>query len=84
MTRRRHTPALVYTQGFFTALIRRHNWPPAFVSKIEDDSVTRLRKIAAAAGREAALKDGKGWNHGDMALPNTPIYGPPGMLKRAA
>jgi hypothetical protein len=35
--RRKIAPAAEYPPGYFTALIRRHNWPPGFRSAIDEE-----------------------------------------------
>lgn len=72
MTRRKPKPS--YTPGFFTELMRRHDWPPGFVSRTGDD----VRTVAIAdANRAMSEKDaravaGIGWGTGTIQLPRTP------------
>ena len=50
MTRRKPKPS--YTHGFFTELMRRHDWPPGFVSRTGDDVRTVGISDANRAMRE--------------------------------
>lgn len=72
MTRRKPRPP--YTPGFFTELMRRHNWPPGFVSRTADDP-----KAAGIAETHRAMREtdaravaGIGWGTGTCPLPKTP------------
>lgn len=45
-----------YPPGFFTALLREHDWPPGFVSQIHPESWPTVdRKATATRNREAQL-----------------------------
>lgn len=73
-------PGHMTTGDYFTGLIRRHNWPPMFESRIDTFQPEKVLKGAAAAGslgalmwreRQAAL--GIGWGAGTTPLPGTPV-----------
>jgi hypothetical protein len=54
--RRKAAPALperTYPIGYFTELVRRHNWPPCFVSQIEDRGNHDAQRQAAQQQRQA-------------------------------
>lgn len=70
MTRRRRTAA-AYGAGFFTSLMRAHDWPPGFVSRTADHVPTRL---SGAAGNVAL----GGWGNGTLPMPGTPKHTAPG------
>ena len=59
------TPARQYAPGFFTALVRQHDWPPAF-----KPSMTKDRSLAVQndATREM-LAAGRGFASVDLGLP---------------
>lgn len=77
-------PAHEYRPGYFTELVRTHDWPPSFVSAFkrapgEQDSAKLSQQ--ARESREAGVGFGQGG--GTIKLPGTPYANrPPGMLKR--
>lgn len=72
MTRRKPKPS--YTPGFFTELMRRHNWPPGFVSRTADAVLARgsnderNRRMRETEARALA---GVGWAGGTIQMPGT-------------
>lgn len=82
--KRKHTPATNYPAGWFTELIREHNWPPGFTPRYEHDDTDWKRRLAGQAAREVAINEGKGWNTGTIVLPNTPSWRRPEMMKARA
>lgn len=70
-----------YPDGWFTALVRRHNWPPRFEPQFEGVSAgERARAEAGARGREVSVRTGAGWGTGGMVMPGTPGTLPPGTM----
>lgn len=62
---RRGTPVKDYPQGYFTALIREHNWPPRWMPSMVAD----VRPGAADAARNAAQRNRElGRGHGSVPL----------------
>lgn len=54
-----HPRRTTYPPGFFTELLRLHDWPPGFVSKISTPVWSDTdRREAAVRGRETALAAG--------------------------
>lgn len=48
-----------YPAGFFTALIRLHDWPPGFISKIEIPARSDSeRRASASRSRDTQLAKG--------------------------
>lgn len=82
--KRKPTPATNYPAGFFTALIREHNWPPMFEPRFAHDDTEWKRRLAGQVAREVAITTGAGWNTGTIVLPNTPKWLPPTMMKARA
>lgn len=85
--RRRTRPAPIQehmtTGRHFTELIRRHNWPPGFVSQIDtSDQRDRERSALSSAQREVNARTGRGWANGTMDLPGTTWRAPPGRMER--
>lgn len=74
----RRTPAAIpehmLEPGYFTALIRRHNWPPGWQpSRDAGAGAARLpRGAAAIANRERQAQSGIGWGSGTSVMPGTP------------
>lgn len=79
----KRTPAREYPAGFFTALIRLHNWPPNFEPQMGHDQTEFQRKAAAAVARERALTTGGGWGPNSITLPNSLTSLAPKMMERA-
>lgn len=65
-------PAHMLTGEYFTALMRRHNFPPMFVSRIDEDAPMPLIGAAAIAHRERQAQTGVGWGTGTTVMPGTP------------
>lgn len=82
--KRKPTLSTTYPEGFFTALIREHNWPPMFEPRYAHDDTEWKRRMAGQVAREVAAREGKGWNTGTIVLPNTPKWLPPTMMKARA
>ena len=72
MTRRKLKQT--YPPGFFTELMRRHDWPPGFVSRTDDDARTVAIADANRAMRETDARAVAGiwWGTGTIPLPRTP------------
>lgn len=84
MKKKRHTPALAYPAGYFTALMREANWPPGFEAALDLGGANAQRQRAASAAREAAAANGTGWGNGTIPMANTPKNPMPKMMARAA
>lgn len=82
MSRRKPKPA--YPPRYFTELMRRHNWPPGFVSRTGDDTRTVAAADANRAMREtdARAVAGIGWGTGTIPLPRTPGNKRPAWMVR--
>lgn len=50
--------AIEYPAGYFTALMRLHNWPPGFTSQLGGDPGEVKRREAAVRGRATQLANG--------------------------
>jgi hypothetical protein len=83
MTKRKPTPSTDYPAGYFTALIREHNWPPRFESKLNYSGLDWKRHVAGQWARAVAITTGAGWGNGTIVLPNTPKWRMPTMLTRS-
>ena len=74
-TKRRRTKPkpVAYPDGFFTSLMRAHNWPPGFVSRTtaKDGAPVDASRRSTAA-REEAMRSGLWWGTGTLPLSNTP------------
>lgn len=88
MTRRRVVPPIpedMRVPGYFTELMRRHNWPPGFVCSLD---VRPERKSAApmvtTQERERQSAAGIGWACGTVLMPKTPKYFRPAWMLRSA
>lgn len=80
MTKRKYAPPprdfnREYPPGYFTELIRKHDWPPQWQSQLGriETSSQVLGQAAARAERWKAAVKGKGWAQGTVVLPNTPV-----------
>ncbi len=76
-------PAVVYPPGFFTALVRKHNWPPMW--QPAPDAARRPRGCFGAdmaPENERRRAQGIGWGSGTLPMPGTPAGPAPGMLAR--
>lgn len=51
-------PAIQYPPGYFTALVRLHDFPPGFVSQGSADPGALKRQEAAVRGRATQLANG--------------------------
>ncbi len=56
-----------YEKGYFTSLIREHDWPPGFVSKFS----LGIHSSVFAAGPQDARERGVGWEANPIGLPGT-------------
>lgn len=74
---RKHPPAN-YPAGYFTALIREHNWPPNFTPKFPQVNDDFRRMLAASQARD------RSGNPGTVLMPNTPTWRRPEMMKAGA
>ena len=72
---------ITYPPGFFTALIRRHNWPPGFVSQLDREKPEFKPHVTTDAQRERQIAAGYGWGSGTMPMPGTPKRSAPGWMR---
>lgn len=56
------TPARAYPPGFFSELVRQHNWPPMFESQFIAGRDTAVNSLSAQKQRQAG-------NHAWEAMP---------------
>ena len=81
MTRRARPvpiPAHMTTGAYFLELVRRHDWPPGFVSRVDTrDQRDRERSALSSAQREVNAAEGKGWVNNTMEFPGTTGKPPP-------
>ena len=72
-----------YAEGYFTAYISAHDWPPGFTSRIAPGPAlpSTLQTIAR---RESDSASGKGWGDGTQVMTGTPNTARPKMMVRAA
>ena len=91
MKRRRPAPAAIpehmTTGAYFTALVRRHNFPPMWQPS---EPERKLSGGAAMVGtkrgieeRERQAAEGIGWGSGTTLQPNTPKNKRPAWMARA-
>lgn len=78
---KRRTQRIAYPPGFFSELVKRHNWPPGFVSQIERAKPEYKPPVTTDAQRERQIAAGIGWGSGTMALPRTPKRPRPGWMR---
>lgn len=62
------TPAREYAPGYFTALIRRHNWPPRFEAAIVTGPLAYSRLAAQV------FRTGTGFDAHPLGLPGATPY----------
>jgi len=71
-----------YPPGFFTALVRQHNWPPMWQPVFQASAA--LRGAAALAAEMRQAPGSGGWGHGTLPLPGTPKVQAPTMMRSPA
>lgn len=65
-------PLVAYAPGFFTALVRRHNWPPMYQPHLTADELLKLAQDAKRSEVSTATAEaGKGHAGRDMGLPGS-------------
>lgn len=77
--KRKPTPPPVqdeaFATGHFTALIRRHNWPPDFTPQLRRpvyvNQFGETAQEVAARSREAGLAEGRSYALGTVQMPGT-------------
>lgn len=82
MKRRRTKPKpMKFRAGYFTEVMRLHNFPPNFVSRTtaKDGAPVEASRRSTAA-REEAMRTGLGWSTGTLPMPNTPTRTAPDWL----
>lgn len=75
----RATPARDYPPGYFTELIRKHNFPPMFEPCARRMEV-RFGGVAPVTEEDFARARG-GWGAGTMDMPRTPSHAAPGWIR---
>lgn len=76
-------PEHMLEPGYFTELMRRHNWPPMFESRIDEQAPRPLIGAALIAHRERQAQDGTGWATGTVVMGGTPGHQRPAWMVRA-
>ena len=73
-----------YPPGYFSALVREHDWPPEFKAhpSVSDWRSPSAMSKKASEAREAAAERGEAWGLGKICLPGTPNQLRPGWEKR--
>lgn len=66
--------AVEYSPGYFTALIRQHDWPPSFRPAVVSDSDLYARRAAYARQAQANREAGKGHAGMSLDLPGAAEY----------
>ena len=87
MPRRPRAPAAPlpgYEPGFFTALIREHNWPPMWQpsTRTDEPAAAPMRSIKCSQQKDTRAAKGIGWADGTINLPRTPTHMRPAWLVR--
>lgn len=86
MTRRRVVPPIpehMRVPGYFTELMRRHNWPPMFEPQPVDRQVSEAKSRGATEARERQAAQGIGWAGGTCVMPGTPGHLRPAWMVRS-
>ena len=85
MSHKHPAPAKTYQPGYFTALMRRHNWPPRFQSALqfEDKRFGVSASQRASQQREAGVANGQLWAAGTIPELNHAGYGKPAWMGKA-
>lgn len=61
-----------YAPGYFTALVRRHNWPPHYQPHLSEDELIKLAQNAKRSEVSTATAEaGKGHAGRDIGLPGS-------------
>lgn len=68
--------------GYFTALIRKHNFPPMWQPQTDfrRDQSEAFKSQQASHAREIAAKEGRGWGNGYIGMGNSPKNLAPGGM----
>lgn len=74
-------PAHMLVPGYFTALMRQHNWPPGFTPSTDAANKMPAQFGLTPAERERRAELGIGWGNGTMVMANSPKHRAPGWLK---
>ncbi|MFZ9959383.1 MAG: hypothetical protein ACO3GP_03235 [Candidatus Limnocylindrus sp.] len=64
---KRRTQPKDYAPGHFCEFVRRHNWPPGFVPRVELSNLEAQRSAAGRHAREIAAQSGTGWHNNTVA-----------------
>lgn len=76
-------PARMTTGRYFSALVRRHNWPPMFEPQPVDRQVSEAKSRGATEARERQAAQGIGWAGGTCVMPGTPGHLRPAWMVRS-
>ena len=77
-------PAHMLEPGYFTELVRQHNWPPLFRPSVAlEDEPPRPAAQTALAVREHQAQTGQGWGSGTVVMGRTPKNARPMWIARA-
>lgn len=77
-------PAHTLAPGYFTQLMREHNWPPGFVSRVDAMQEQRLIGVAATLHNERFAADAAGCGRGLLPVAEITAALRPAHLLRAA
>jgi hypothetical protein len=82
---RTQTAPKVYPPGYFTALMRRHNWPPNFQSalQLDDKRYGVVASQRASQQREAGVANGQLWAIGTVPELKHKGYEKPAWMGKA-
>jgi hypothetical protein len=70
--------AASYPAGYFSALVREHNWPPRFEPQFQlGGGWSDARRVMDMRERQSA--SGIGWGDGTIPMPGTPKLPRPGL-----
>jgi len=72
---------IAYPPGWFTELIRLHNWPPGFVSALDREKPEFKPHVTTDEQRERQIAAGYGWGSGTVPMPGTPKRRAPGWMR---
>jgi hypothetical protein len=61
---RKALPEVTYPAGFFSELVKAHNWPPRFEPRMRFGKGSEDARSSAQLSRES----GQGWGHSSNAL----------------
>lgn len=82
--KRSQPPSREFPPGYFTALMRAHNWPPMFEPQpVEKPTFADVKSRGATEARERQAAQGIGWAGGTCVMPGTPGHPRPAWMVRS-